>query len=278
MYKKCFCIFLIIFALLLQNNLQSIGEVIIRDEISANNFKNLEKPQYKPLNIQDEGAEILKYKNFSIPSANNKLIEDEGIKEDFKGQNLLKPAYKYVKITDDEIKISSVNTEILSKPKHALSLIDENKENNLEIVVSPLSIIETNQFNLGELKAVNSGLDVGDKLDFVVLEDVIKNNKPFIKKNTVVNAIVGNITPSSKAGTPAELTVERFVTKDVNGNTVNLSGEITKKGITLTPLIYLLAYGGAPFSFGGSLVLLYCPGGQAKLLPTQKFKLYYEAP
>lgn len=277
MFKKYFCLFITINVIAIQLNLVAYADQVIEDEIIQAGFKskNISKPVYKPSIIEDESVEkSFKNKTLSKPLIVMSIIEDETVKEQFKNKDLSKPVFKD-EVIEDEFALGTLDTANIARPVYKQKFITET-DTSIAIIIGCKSKIATNQADIGDIRVGSRKLDVGDKVNFKVLNNVIKNGELFIAKDTKVDAIVGNITPSSKAGAPAELTVERFITTDINGNKVELTGNIIKKGANLTPLVYLLAYGGYPFSFGLSILALYIPGGQAVIGTQQKFTLYID--
>jgi len=250
---------------------------LIEDGISKDNFRNLnlQKMTYTPKIIDDETVNN-NFKNVSLqkPILKNVPIEDDFKEANFKNINLKKTLYT-PENPDDIIVIDAFVGQHFEKPVYKQKIITENQR-SIEIAVVSMSDIQTNSVNLFDTNLSNKGIDIGEKVKFRVEKDVYKDGKLFIAKNTPVDAIIGNVVPSSMAGAPAELTIERFITKDVNGNSVELSGAINETGLNLTPVVYLLAYGGYPFSFGASIFLLYLPGGQASIESGQEFTLNYE--
>lgn len=91
-----------------------------------------------------------------------------------------------------------------------------------------------------------NGVNLYDKVDFLVSENVYKNGVLYIKKDTVATGIVSVAEfPLVDYATmqPSTLKINKFKTTDVNGNSVNLSGEFKNTPFELGPMASML---GAP--------------------------------
>lgn len=91
-----------------------------------------------------------------------------------------------------------------------------------------------------------NGVNLYDKVDFLVSEDVYKNGVLYIKKDTVVTGIVTVAEfPLVDYVTmqPSTLKISKFKTTDVNGNSINLSGDFKNTPFELGPLASVM---GAP--------------------------------
>lgn len=304
MFKKSLCIIISILFLCLQLSQACFAKALIEDKVVAEFFKGqpFSRPIYKAALIEDEIATAaFKGKHLSKPVYTPEIIEDKIAQKTFKDQKLSKyifklhiiedkivtnsykdkklskPVYKYT-VLEDRVALDSFKGQKLKKTVFKYNLLDEDTI-DIEVTVSALSEIKTSHahFEIIESKHTGSGkFDIGDKVSFRIKNDVIKDGKLLIRKGTLVKAIVGNIVPSSNRGAPAEVTVERFITRDINGNKVELAGEIKKRGINLYLPYFILAVAGTPFTFGASQALLYMHGGQAKIKYGEEFTLYYE--
>lgn len=73
--------------------------------------------------------------------------------------------------------------------------------------------------------------DINDRINFIVGEDVYKNNKLYIKKGTTAVGIVREAQIGLGQFTaPDEIQISMFTTKDVNNNDVKLYGNIIQEG------------------------------------------------
>lgn len=73
--------------------------------------------------------------------------------------------------------------------------------------------------------------DINDRVNFIVGEDVYKNNKLYIKKGTTAVGIVREAQIGFGQFTaPDEIQISMFTTKDVNNNDVKLYGNIIQEG------------------------------------------------
>lgn len=211
--------------------------------------------------IRDDVAEKAFYgKKLSKTSLDKEIIKDEISPTAFEQGFLTK--IEPVKSVIAEKIPSNVSSRSVYKPK----FIDENAENVYVFVSSVESL------------ASKKGLYEGKQVVFRVAANVNKNNELFIKKDAPVSAYVETITKSSFAGDPEELVLGRYSTQDINGNKVDLSGQISKKGANRALWVKPLMYAGyvVPI-FGSPLLLLYfVRGGSAKIKTNQQFQLYFE--
>jgi len=248
---------------------------LIEDEaLKAFKGQSLQKPVYNLVIFEDEAVNDFKGQTLVKPAYKEDLFDDELVRTAFAGQQLSKPFYRKEIINDEVVALNS-GLDLPSKPTYSAKIVDENKEET-QVFVACKSKIKTNHYRITSNAQFEDGIKIGDEVEFVVTKDVHKNGKLFIAKNAAVHAIVGNIVPSSSIGAPSELIIEHFVTTDVDGNPIKLVGNIDKKGVNLSPIVYAVAYLGLPFTFGGSMAFMLVPGGQATIKPSQKHKFYCE--
>jgi|GEM_PF-3603066 len=304
MFKKFFIISISVLFFCLQTCPAAFAEEFIRDEAAAEYFKGqeLSRPVYKPVLIEDRVAEeALQGEKLSKPVFKQEIIEDRIAQETFrdknvekyrfklhiirdecvtrcyKGKELSRPVHRFT-LLEDRVAVESFKGYNLRKPVFKYRLLDEDTI-DIEITVSSTSKISTEHVHFESFKSKHTGsgdIDIGENVRFMIVNDVKKDGKVLIRKGTPVQAIIGSIVPSSNRGVPAEVMVERFITRDVNGNRVALAGEVRKRGINLYLLYTILAIAGAPFTFGASELFLYLHGGQAKIKPGDEFTVYYE--
>jgi len=253
--KNFLCIKISLLFLCLQLSLPSYATDIIEDRVAIESFK---------------GQELTK------PVYTLQLIEDNFVSQSFQGMNLLKPVYKYV-FLEDRVALETFAGKHLYRPVYKCKLLDENSK-DIEVVVASNSTIATNHAHFELINGLNLGVgrDIGESVRFRVEKDVIKDGNLFIRRGTPIDAIIGDIVPSSSRGAPAEVSIEQFITHDVYGNSVELLGNVTKRGLSLTLPLYLLAAGGYFFTAGFSQYILLLHGFQAKIKPRQRFTIYYE--
>lgn len=141
-------------------------------------------------------------KTFAIPTYSDDIPQDY-IKE-------VKDLIKYDKTREYTDNIPESNSVKIYSPKHILIRTKAKKINNKYRIVSDLNI--------------------NDTVNFVIYEDVIKDNKIFIKKGTNVTGVVRTAEPGSIANyPPGILEISYFSTKDINGNKIKLYGKITEE-------------------------------------------------
>lgn len=242
MIRKSFKV--LVFAIFFFGAHAVVSAAEIEDNIAIQTFKgqNLTKPVFTSMTIEDDAVKNeLSNKIPPKVALTNEIIEDIAIKDDAKLKKAIKPTFKY-------------------------KLIDE----NAEIIRVPVA-------SLYQLKAGNE-INEGQIVTFKVLKTVYKDKKIFIKKGTPVDACIETLTPPSFGGDPAEISIGRFTSTDINGNKIDLTGEIQKQGanraIWVRPLTDIAS--NVPV-YGTPLLLLYLvKGGNAKISTNQEFVLRYE--
>ncbi len=128
--------------------------------------------------------------------------------------------------------INSVKTNKNLGNKQSLPVYDT--QNMLEVnVYTPNRITLSNVLKKtakGEYYTVQN-YDINDRINFIVGEDVYKNNKLYIKKGTTAVGIVREAQIGLGQFTaPDEIQISMFTTKDVNNNDVKLYGNIIQEG------------------------------------------------
>ncbi|MFA6988943.1 MAG: hypothetical protein WC197_02635 [Candidatus Gastranaerophilaceae bacterium] len=216
--------------------------------------------------IEDDVAlQAFKGQNLSKPVYKLEIIEDAVALQSFKGQILSKPVFNNG-IIEDNVAMQAFKGQILSKPVFHIKLIDENAE-----IVRVL--VKADHYTIR-----SKNLTINQKVCFVVVDDVKKNKELFIRKNTPMSGMVETITKAGWAGDPAELIIGRFTTTDVNGNKIDIAGEIIKTGANRAYWVRPVFYTGEllpPYSTP-LLLVYFIKGGNAKITPRKKFTLYYE--
>lgn len=216
--------------------------------------------------IEDTAIQVFEGKNLSKYEYKNEIIEDEINEKAFNGTPLEKTEPCDIIIDDGEVQDAFYAKQDPEKIEPQQKLIQDYAESQ-DVVVSSVNYL-----------VAKKGLYEGQKVKFAVVYDVYKDGELFIKNETPVTAYIETITKSSFLGDPSQIIVGRFVTKDINGKEVELSGEVLKNGANraywVRPLVitgYLLPVVGSPL-----LLFFFVKGGRAKIKPKYKFTLYYE--
>ena len=110
----------------------------------------------------------------------------------------------------------------------------------------------------------------GKKISFIVLKDVVKNDKIVVPKGSQITGRVELITQNGPFGSPAYLTVGNFVLQ--NGK--NIEGEIKISGANRSLWVYPVGYVGTIF-FGVGALAFTIRGGHAKIKQRHEFELNY---
>ena len=135
----------------------------------------------------------------------------------------------------DEIPQAYINKVKNTKPlnyKQALPVFDIEKSLAVP-VYSPQRITLKTQYrkDASGSYVYSQNYDIGDKIKFIVAEDVIKNNKIYIKKGTEAIGIIREAQIGMGVFTaPDEIQVSFFETRDVNNQKVSLYGSVIQEG------------------------------------------------
>ena len=219
---------------------------------------------------KDVKQTVPKKRQFNMP-----VIEDEladSWPSDLKNK---KRKYKKEIMRDEPILISSEN----KKYKRSDYKKQVKTENGIAVVLSPVTKISTRNKKLKVDKKTAYKMaypDIGDRVAFKVVNDVEKDGKLLVAKDTIVYAKISEVSPRAMGGAPAEMTIESFEMYDKKGNLVPLDGEIASSGYSLSFWIGLAELATTPFLFGLAVPLLrLLPGGQAVVSPRKNYVVYY---
>lgn len=128
--------------------------------------------------------------------------------------------------------INSVKTNKSLGNKQSLPVYDTRKMHEVYVYTSSRITLKnvTKKTSKGEYYTVQN-YDINDRINFIVGEDVYKNNKLYIKKGTTAVGIVREAQIGLGQFTaPDEIHISMFTTKDVNNNHVKLYGNIIQEG------------------------------------------------
>ena len=109
----------------------------------------------------------------------------------------------------------------------------------------------------------------GEKLDFIVLQDVIKNGQIIIPKNSVLTGRIEMISQNKPKGIPADLIVGNF-----SFDKLSLVGNIEKSGAKRYYWVMPTAFVLNSVFFVLGYPLWAVRGGHAKLTTHQKYEIY----
>lgn len=217
--------------------------------------------------------------------ASSEIIEDEAAKELSKNQTLSKNEFKPETI-EDEIADKTYKgkhfLQVTTKKEIIIEKIDIPDTGIQKVKTVTKPITEDDVINVYVCSATtigsSSGKKVGDKVYFKVSQDVYKNGKLFIKKDTDSEAVLENISKQAMGGDPEEIEIGSFSTRDAGGNLINLTGSVRKQGANRATWVKPIVYTGyASIPFGAPLmVVVLVKGGKARITPKENYKLYYE--
>lgn len=112
----------------------------------------------------------------------------------------------------------------------------------------------------------------GQKLEFVVAEDVYYKNKILIAKDTLAKARLQSMITRGFAGLPAEIYITDFEIGNLNKN--NFIEPVTRRGFSTTEWIFPIKFALTPFPPFGSLTNIFV-GGNATLTPRKTIYVNY---
>ncbi len=240
--------------------------------------KEEKKPEFQIPLVADELADSLNKNMFVKEAYKQKIWEDEALQAELKNKKYEKISYKTQNISDEEI-ILTEEDQTFKKPVYKGIFKTENGE---AVVLKPIKKVRTKCSRIlvkhsdGCERHKYAMPELGEKIKFKVVRDVIKNDKVVIPKDSIVTARVGEVSPRAMGGAPAEMTIERFEAKDKDGKTVPLNGKISSSGYSLSVWIGLAEIATTPFIFGLAVPLLrVLPGGQAVVSPKKEYIVYY---
>ncbi len=217
--------------------------------------------------------------------ASSEIIEDEATKELSKNQTLQKSEFN-PEIIEDEIADKTYKGKHFSQvtPKKEIIIekieITETKIQKTNSSAKPITEDDViNVYVYPSITISSSSLRrTGEKVHFKILQDVYKDGKLFIKKDTDSEAVLENISKPAMGGDPEEIEIGSFSTRDIAGNLINLTGSIRKQGANRATWVKPIVYAGyVSIPFGAPLmVTVLVKGGKARITPKENYKLYYE--
>ena len=256
MFKKLLCIiFLFVFVYCTQGISYSLE--LLKDDIDVSDFDSseLNKKIYKP-----------------------EIITDDFIVTETQTRKFRKHRYKKILIPDEKVVVSD-EEKIFKKPKYTGTV---KTEEGLEVVIRPLRKVKTKNSHIvikdrdTKEKCKVALPEIGERVAFKVVKDVIQDGKIIISKGSIVYAKVGEVSPRAMGGAPAEMTLEQFVVKNDSGDDIKLSGDISTSGYSLSVWIGLAELATTPFIYGLAVPLLRLfPGGQAIISPQKEYIVYF---
>lgn len=236
------------------------------------------KPEFKIPLIEDETAAAIDKKKYKKARYTPSPIIDEAAQNELKNKKLAKKQYKKEFIDDEEIVYTKNNIDFKKPVYKGIERTDV----GVKVVLKPVSKVRTKNAKLkikNAQKYENYKIalpELGETVEFLVIEDVKKDGKIVIPKNSKVIAQIAEVSPRAMGGAPAEMTIEKFKLIDKNGKTIPLSGNLSSSGYTLSPWIGLAELATTPFLFGLAVPLLrVLPGGQAVVTPRKNYIVYY---
>lgn len=90
----------------------------------------------------------------------------------------------------------------------------------IPVKITPIQVISTH----------HDELEVGDKIEFEIVNDVYKDNKLLLKKGSAITGIVDFVHPNGWFGDEANVKLINFSTADANDKKVEISYPVNIKG------------------------------------------------
>ena len=257
---------------------KSRKNTVLKTGIQKNVKRKVEpKKEFTMPVIEDELVNDLNVKNTGKIVYKQRLLADETDIIQYSAKNK-KHKYKNEIVQDEPILMSSEN----KKYKRSDYKKQVKTENGAIVVLKPVNKIKTrNKYlvlnNDNKIDKIKMSYPyIGDKVAFKVVNDVIKDGRVIIPKETIVYAKIGAVSPRAMGGAPAEMRIEGFEMYKPDGTRIRLDGEIDSSGYSLSFWIGLAELATTPFLIGFAVpVLRLLPGGQAVVSPRKNYVVYY---
>lgn len=116
-------------------------------------------------------------------------------------------------------------SEIILRPEINVFSINTNNDNFDGYIIK----IKPNQ----KIATTLDQIEVGDKISFIVMEDVYKNGKLFIKEGEIIIGEVDNFYENGWCADNATINLKKFTTRDINGKTQVLYSNLDINGFEI---------------------------------------------
>jgi hypothetical protein len=129
----------------------------------------------------------------------------------------------------------------------------------IPIKIMPAELLSTKQ----------DEIEVGDLINFQIKNDVYLNDRLYIKQGTKIIGIVNFVHNNGWGGDNAEITIEKFVTKDINGRKIEINSPIIINGNSETANSFLQVL--------SAKIFIWLRGSEIYLRPlSQTFNIFIE--
>ena len=128
------------------------------------------------------------------------------------------------------------------------------------------------KMSITEEISTKSDIIEGQKVDFLVLNDVKYNGQTIVRKGDIVKGNIETLITSGMNGFPAEIIVDNFEFPGIPKT--KLVSTYTKAGHNRCFWVYPLKWALTPIPFVGSLTN-FIKGGHARLKPSDIITVYY---
>ena len=254
--KKHFNIYLtfLLIILIVNSNFVLASNEVIKDELVEATLKNknLKIEKYQKPYFNDDLTQFLEY--VEKPSVKDPFIHNEDI---FYLHSVKKP---YINM-DGVIKNEDIKNLSYDKTYIPDNVNNTNFQDTLSfLTIKPIKKISAKNCRLGQY------------IEFQTVGD-IKFKNHLIKDGTSIIGRITNITQNGFAGTPSDITVERFQFKDKSIRNIKLEGVIEKHGANRSIWVVPLVSAGNIFTGIGGYAFYIIKGGHAMLKTRDNFEL-----
>lgn len=239
---------------IVNSNFVLASNEIIKDELVEATLKNknLKIEKYQKPYFNDDLTQFLEY--VEKPVVKDPFIHN---KDTFYLNSVKKPYInKDVVIENEDIKNLSYDR---------INILDNVNSANFQDTLSVLTIKPTKRITANKCK-------LGQYVEFQTVGN-IKFKNHLIKDGTPIIGRITNITPNGFAGTPGDITVERFQFKDKSRRNIKIEGIIEKHGANRSVWVIPLVSTGNIFTGIGGYVFYVIKGGHAMLKTRDNFEL-----
>lgn len=258
------------------------------------------KQQKKHFNKFLSSVLVLSFFNSNFVLASNEIIKDELVETTLKNKNLKIEKYQKPYFNDELTqfldyveKPQTKSLYISNEDLYALKQISKPLTNQNTVIVNEdisklkldKNIVVVNSFDKDKFQDTLSILTIkptkritankcklGQYVEFKTVGKIkFKNN--LIQDGTPIIGRITNITKNGFAGTPGDITVERFEFKDRSKRNIKIEGIIEKHGANRSVWVIPLVSAGNIFTGFGGYVFYVIKGGHAKLKSGDSFEL-----
>lgn len=254
---------------------QNTANILSPDNFQKTNVWQNEDENYSNTVLEDTAIENIKTVKFTkTQPQTDKFAED---KINIPPEGLHKQEYKRQLVQDTPVIMSKEN-QTKQKSDYKSEIITEV---GIPVIIRPIKKHKTQQTSLKVKRKEKTEKYkvaypfIGQSVGFKVVENVISDKQIIIKKGSIVEGKIAEVSLRAMGGAPAEMTIEDFSVKSIDGKTIPLNGQVSASGYSLSVWIGLAELATTPFLFGLAVpALRVLPGGQAVVSPRKTYTIY----